>query len=85
MSEILCRKKDHIFLARDVENRSSVNDGFGCYRFEHNALPEIDYTEIDTSINFLGRSLKLPLIISSITGGNICEKINRSLAGIAND
>ncbi|MDR1982575.1 MAG: type 2 isopentenyl-diphosphate Delta-isomerase [Holosporaceae bacterium] len=85
MSEILRRKKDHLALACGDANRSVVDSGFGHYRFEHNALPELDFSEIDTSINFLGHKLHLPLIISSITGYDMCERVNRNLAGIAND
>jgi isopentenyl-diphosphate delta-isomerase len=68
-----------------MENQSQVDAGFGRYRFEHNALPEIDYAEIDTSVSFLNRKLKLPLTISSITGGGDSERVNRTFAGIADD
>jgi isopentenyl-diphosphate delta-isomerase len=68
-----------------MENLSQADAGFGRYRFEHNALPEIDYAEIDTSVNFLNHKLRLPLMISSITGGSNGERVNRTLAGIAND
>ncbi|MDR0753383.1 MAG: type 2 isopentenyl-diphosphate Delta-isomerase [Holosporaceae bacterium] len=85
MDKLLQRKKDHIALFQDMENRSQVDAGFGWYRFEHNALPEIDYAGIDTSVSFLDHKLKLPLMISSITGGNSGERVNRTLAGIAND
>ena len=35
----------------------------------HNALPELDYDEIDISTNFLKRKFSAPLIIDSMTGG----------------
>jgi isopentenyl-diphosphate delta-isomerase len=85
LNEILQRKKDHIFLACGENSRSVIDPGFGSYRFEHNALPEMDFADADASVNFLGRRLNLPLIISSITGGVIGEKVGRNLAGIAND
>jgi isopentenyl-diphosphate delta-isomerase len=85
LSEILQRKKDHLALACENAYKSLVDPGFGHYRFEHNALPELDFSEIDTSISFLGHKLHLPLVISSITGYNMSEKVNRNLAGIAND
>ena len=54
---------------------------FDDYRFEHEALPEIDLDEIDTSIDFLGRRLAAPLLISSMTGGTeMAGRINRNLA-----
>lgn len=80
------RKDDHIVLVLSEDGKPTSETGFEKYRFEHNALPEIDFSEIDTSIKFLGRKMNLPLIISSITGGGkISEKINRALAEIAND
>ncbi len=80
-------KKDQQITFALSEGASCITDaGFDNYRFEHIALPEIDFSEIDTSVKFLGRKLKIPLIISSITGGgNKSEKINRSLAGLSND
>jgi isopentenyl-diphosphate delta-isomerase len=85
LNEIQKRKKDHIALVSDPLSVSLISPGFENYRFEHNALPEIDFAEIDTSVDFLGRHLKLPLMILSITGGDGTERINRNLAGIAND
>jgi len=48
----------------------------------HRALPEINLTDIDTSVNFLGKTLSFPLLISSMTGGNhdLVRKINKNLA-----
>jgi isopentenyl-diphosphate delta-isomerase len=82
---MLRRKENHISLACEAVGESAVSPGFRRYRFEHNALPEIDFAEIDTSVKFLGRILNMPLIISSITGYDASERINRNLAGIAND
>jgi len=74
------RKADHLRLA--MERRMQYRgDFFEAYRFEHNALPEIDFDEIDTSCTFLGRKLAAPLLISCMTGGTgEAERINRNLA-----
>lgn len=86
MENLLKRKDDHISLALSKDIKTSSESGFDNYLFEHNALPEINFSEIDISTKFLGRKLSMPLIISSITGGGkLSEKINRSLAGLAND
>ncbi len=50
----------------------------------HNALPEFDRSEVDTSITFLGKKLKAPFMISAITGGSkLSAKINRNNAKAA--
>lgn len=86
MEKSSLRKDDHVALALSEGMRPTSSTGFEKYRFEHNALPEIDFSEIDTSVKFLGRKIDLPLIISSITGGGkISEKINKALSEIAND
>jgi len=55
--------------------------GFERWEFEHNALPELNVSEVDTSCVFLGRRLSVPLIVSGMTGGyDGAESVNRSLA-----
>lgn len=76
------RKKDQlrICLQEDVESRD-IRTGFDDYYFIHQALPEIDAKNIDLSTFFLGKQLKAPLIISSMTGGTgEAYEINRNLA-----
>lgn len=81
------KKNDHLDLVlRRLKEQGIFNYDLNEYRFEHNALPEIDFNEVDTSVKFLGKSLKLPLIISSITGGTEkARKINKALAELASD
>lgn len=57
---------------------------FDAYAFEHVALPELDYDAIDTSVSFLGKRLKSPLLVSCMTGGTgSARQINRNLAEAA--
>lgn len=74
------RKADHIRLA--LEPRMQLGSSwFDDYHFSHTALPEIDLDEVDTSVEFLGRRLAAPLLISCMTGGTeIAGQINRNLA-----
>ena len=76
------RKADHIriCLEEDVAGRE-ITPGFERYRFVHQALPEINLRDVDTSLDLWGRGLKAPLLISSMTGGTArAEEINRNLA-----
>jgi isopentenyl-diphosphate delta-isomerase len=75
------RKQEHIdiCLAEDVEFRKS--NGFEKYEFEHRALPELNLSDIDTSLEFFGKPFELPFFIEAITGGAPgTEKLNLNLA-----
>ncbi len=79
------RKTDHIdiVLNKDV-NAKGVSTGFERYYFEHIALPELDFDEVDTSLTVFGKTLKAPLLISSMTGGAAATgAINQRLAEAA--
>ena len=79
------RKSDHIRinLEEDVDFRT-LTTGLENYHFLHQALPEIDLTNVDTSVSLFGKRLKAPLLISSMTGGTEeAANINRTLAEAA--
>jgi isopentenyl-diphosphate delta-isomerase len=79
------RKVDHIRinLERDVQF-PTLTTGLEHYRFLHNALPELDLNEIDTSVHLLTKTLDAPILISSMTGGTgLAQRINRNLAEAA--
>ena len=73
------RKADHIRinLEEDVTFKK-VTNGLESYFFMHQALPELDLAKIDTSIKVLGKTLKTPLLISSMTGGTALSLIHLS-------
>jgi isopentenyl-diphosphate delta-isomerase len=76
------RKANHIRinLEEDVQFPRLTN-GFERYRLVHQALPELDLMAVDTSVELLGKRLKVPLLISSMTGGTEAARaINRNLA-----
>ncbi len=78
------RKQQHveITLSKDVSFRGKTS-GFERYEFVHNALPELDFSEINPSTVFLGKAVSLPILISSMTGGyKDAERINRGLAEV---
>ena len=74
------RKLEHIRLA--LEERMQLGRNFfDDYRFDHAALPEIDLDHVDAGVDFIGRRLAAPLLISSMTGGTeTAGQINRNLA-----
>lgn len=76
------RKQQHIdeYLKSTYKNSTLFEDVF----IEHNALPELNFQEIDTKVNFLGKYIDYPLMINAITGGTpFSREINRSLSKIA--
>lgn len=73
----------HIALNNDVAFKQ-VSTGLEDYYFVHNALPEIDLSQVDTSTGLFGKTLSAPLIISSMVGGiEEARRINRNLAEAA--
>jgi len=79
------RKAEHIKICLDDDvEYNKISAGFSDYVFLHQALPEIDFNNINTSISLFGKKLSFPLIISSMTGGTpILQEINSRLAGLA--
>jgi len=60
---------------------NGITTGFERYRLVHQALPEIDWQEVDLSIDLLGRRLQVPIVIAGMTGGcRLGSEINRNLA-----
>jgi len=78
------RKTNHIRINLEEEVQSDLTTGLERFRFTHNAVPEIDFHQIDPSTTFLGKHLSFPLLISSMTGGiEAAAAINHSLAEAA--
>lgn len=81
------RKADHIRINLDEDvSFKGVSTGLERYTFMHQALPELDLAQIDTSLTLFGRRLNSPLLISSMTGGTAeAGEINRTLAAAAQE
>lgn len=69
--EIIKRRKKEgidIPLHKDVQAKTTTTH-LEDVKFVHNALPELDYDDIDASVKFLGHKFSAPIIIDSMTGG----------------
>ncbi len=81
------RKKQHVDLTvrRDVRFRTKTT-GLELLDFVHNALPELNLSEVDTTTSFLGKKLRLPFMISCMTGGyKEALEINSALAAVCEE
>jgi isopentenyl-diphosphate Delta-isomerase len=77
------RKEEHlrIPLERDVQSMPSP---WTALRLRHNALPEIDRSEVDLGTRFLGHRLGAPLLVTGMTGGaRKAREFNDRLAAAA--
>lgn len=65
------RKIEHLKLCAEspVESRKA-SAGFEDVTLIHRALPELDMDKLDLSVDLLGKRLKAPFLIASITGGH---------------
>lgn len=79
------RKVDHLVLCneQEIEGRN-VRTLLDDVHFLHESLPELSWDELDTSVSLLGKTLRVPLMISGMTGGTAqAREINRVLATVA--
>ncbi len=84
--EIKQRKIEHVSIALGQDVSVPQHANWNDIRFVHQALPEVNLDEIDTSVTFLGRTLRYPIFISSLTGGHPdVLAINANLARAAEE
>lgn len=84
------RKDQHI--ENYLKTRSRGTTLLDCVYIEHNALSDVSIKQIDTSVEFMGRKIAMPLMVDAITGGgdssasinedlsSICQEINIPMA-----
>ena len=79
------RKLKHVDVClRYPVEYSTRTTGFERFDLPYRALPETDLNRIDSSITFLGKPLRAPLLIGAMTGGaELSVTINRHLATAA--
>jgi len=79
------RKDDHLNIVLDRRaGVRGVGTGLDALQFEHCAMPELNLETIELGTSLVGKSLRAPLLISSMTGGaDRSAAINRHLAEAA--
>jgi len=78
--DIETRKGDHIRLCLDPSSQAKKS-AFDSYKLPYHALPELSMDNVDTTTKFLNKTLQMPLIIASMTGGSEHGRtINANLA-----
>jgi isopentenyl-diphosphate delta-isomerase len=79
------RKVDHIRINLDKDVQfPRLTTGLEHYRFMHQALPELNLHDVDSSVTLFGKTLSAPILISSMTGGTeLARNLNRNLAEAA--
>lgn len=82
------RKRDHIRIALDPRSQTDGQNGLDSIELIHEALPDLDFKEVDISTSFVFKkealSLSSPIFISSMTAGH--EKgreINEALSRLS--
>jgi isopentenyl-diphosphate Delta-isomerase len=75
------RKRDHIALALKDENEAQGLSGLDRVELIHEALPEINFSEISLQADVLGKTNRTPFLVSSMTAGHAAsENLNTLLA-----
>src|SRR5205814_8790539 len=82
--DIARRKGEHLKLAAEADVETRTPAGWDDVQIVHDALPDLDATDVDLGTSFLGRKLALPLVISGMTGGHgRALAVNELLARVA--
>ncbi|MEN9722116.1 MAG: isopentenyl-diphosphate delta-isomerase [Pseudomonadota bacterium] len=70
LTQFETRKRDHISQALDLRNQAQGWTGLEQVRLRHEALPELDFSEIDLSEEVFSQRLKTPFFIAGMTMGH---------------
>ena len=63
------RKEDHMRINNEEDVQSGVTNDFDEFYFIHQALPELDLVDVDTTVQIFQKMQRAPLFISSMVGG----------------
>lgn len=83
-TQINDRKFEHIRINLEEDVQSGITTGLEHYRLVHQALPELNLADIDLSQPLFGKRQRVPVLVSSMTGGTeSAARINQNLARAA--
>jgi isopentenyl-diphosphate delta-isomerase len=78
------RKADHLRLALEPAMEAAGESGFDHIRLDHEALPDLDFSDLKLATKFFGFAAASPCFISSMTAGHANgEALNLTLARVA--
>ncbi len=85
--QVNARKIEHLQMIDQDQGTDRDARYFDRIHLSHRALPELNLADVDPSVEFMGRRLSFPLLISSMTGGDheVVRTINRNLAVAAQE
>lgn len=77
------RKRDHIEISLSSQSQSLSHEGLDQIELIHEAVPDLDFSEIDLRTQSLGLDLNSPIFISSMTlGHSESSAVNEVLAEV---
>lgn len=80
------RKSEHLRIVAEQHVSHGETSLLEEVRLLHQALPELDYSDLDITTPFFGNSLAAPFMITSMTGGaEFAETMNHGLARVAEE
>lgn len=78
------RKAEHVKLTIDQDvGVAAATNGFEFFEVIPRSIPNIDYKDISTEVEFLGRKFSAPVLVAGMTGGYPeAEMINKGIARV---
>lgn len=75
------RKQDHIKFALDPLTQAYGFSGLDHIQLIHEAIPDLDFNQVETATNIFNHPVKTPFLVSSMTAGHeAATNINETLA-----
>ncbi len=80
------RKRDHLRHALDPANQALGLSGLDAIQLHHDALPELDFDEVELTSSCLGLPLRAPFFVAGMTAGHAeASDLNLKLARACRD